>query len=250
MAPPQIWIDATEPSAGRQLWGMTLVERQVREMALRGGVHFRIYVTPQTAERAAAMRPDLHRLYQVEIETVEVAAGCDMFSQLYRADGGLILLAGDAVYDGRVLDYLMDRGSGHAVMEEARGALFLASEEAEQLAVQAGKWSEALAWAIDHQNTCSTADLDPYVAALRLHMPAYIYHLHAKESAKTLDHLMYKRTFKGAIDGVARYGYYHLVRWITRRLASGTSAPNAYTCLLYTSPSPRDLSTSRMPSSA
>ena len=139
MAPPQIWIDATEPSAGRQLWGMTLVERQVREMALRGGVHFRIYVTPQTAERAAAVRPDLHRLYQVEIETVEVAAGCDMFSQLYRADGGLILLAGDAVYDGRVLDYLMDRGSGHAVMEEARGALFLASEEAEQLAVQAGE---------------------------------------------------------------------------------------------------------------
>jgi phosphatidylglycerophosphate synthase len=231
MTPPQIWIDATEPSAGRKLWGMTLVERQVREMALRGGVHFRIYVTPQTAERAAAVRPDLHRLYQVEIETVEVAAGCDMFSQLYRADGGLILLAGDAVYDGRVLDYLMDRGSGHAVMEEARGALFLAPEEAEQLAVQAGKWSEALAWAMDHQNTCSTADLDPYVAALRLHMPAYIYHLRAKESAKTLDHLMYKRTFKGAIDGVARYGYYHLVRWITRHLASGTSAPNAYTVL-------------------
>ena len=27
-------------------------------------------------------------------------------------------------------------------------------------------------------------------------------------------------------------------------------APNSYTCLLYTSPSPRDLSTSRMPSSA
>ena len=26
--------------------------------------------------------------------------------------------------------------------------------------------------------------------------------------------------------------------------------PNSYTCLLYTSPSPRDLSTSRMPSSA
>ena len=29
-----------------------------------------------------------------------------------------------------------------------------------------------------------------------------------------------------------------------------TTSSNAYTCLLYTSPSPRDLSTSRMPSSA
>ena len=34
---------------------------------------------------------------------------------------------------------------------------------------------------------------------------------------------------------------------IVRNLAS---APWPYTCLLYTSPSPRDLSTSRMPSSA
>ena len=30
----------------------------------------------------------------------------------------------------------------------------------------------------------------------------------------------------------------------------GHSAPGMYACLLYTSPSPRDLSTSRMPSSA
>ena len=30
----------------------------------------------------------------------------------------------------------------------------------------------------------------------------------------------------------------------------GISTPNTYDCLLYTSPSPRDLSTSRMPSSA
>ena len=55
-------------------------------------MHFRIYVTPQTAERVAAVRPDLHRLYQVEIETVEVAAGCDMFLPSYTGQMGLILL--------------------------------------------------------------------------------------------------------------------------------------------------------------
>ena len=31
---------------------------------------------------------------------------------------------------------------------------------------------------------------------------------------------------------------------------TGKLSPNTHTCLLYTSPSPRDLSTSRMPSSA
>ena len=231
MTRPHVWIDATEVSAGRQLWGMTLVERQVREMALRDCAYFCLFTTPQTSELVAAMRPDLGRLYQVEIEMVEVVAGCEIFSRLDRADGGLIFLSGDAVYDGRVLDYVVEKGSGHAVRQGARGALFLSQSEARQLAVQAANWAEALTWATDHLATCSTADLNPYVASLRLHMPAYIYHLRAEENVRTVDHLMYKRTFKGAIDGVARYGYYHLVRWITRRLSSGTTAPNLYTVL-------------------
>ena len=231
MTRPQVWIDATEFSAGRQLWGMTLVERQVREMALRGCAYFRLFTTPQTIELVAAARPDLHRLYQVEIEMVEVVAGCEIFSWFDRADGELIFLSGDAVYDGRVLDYVVKKGSGHAVGQGTRGALFLSQSEAGQLAVQAANWAEALTWATDHLATCSTSDLNPYVASLRLHMPAYIYHLRAEENVRTVDHLMYKRTFKGAIDGVARYGYYHLVRWITRRLSSGTTAPNLYTVL-------------------
>ena len=231
MTRPQVWIDATEVSAGRQLWGMTLVERQVREMALRGCAYFRLFTTPQTTDSVTAVRPDLYRLYKVEVEMVEVVAVCEIFSRLDRVYGGLIFLSGDAVYDGRVLDYLMEEGSGHAVIQGARGALFLSHSEAQQLAVQAVNWVEALTWATDHLATYSTADLDPYVASLRLHMPAFIYHLRAEENARTVDHLMYKRTFKGAIDGVARYGYYHLVRWITRRLSSGTTAPNFYTVL-------------------
>ena len=231
MTRPQVWIDATEVSAGRQLWGMTLVERQVREMALRGCAYFRLFTTPQTTELVAAVRPDFHQLYQVEIEVVEVVAGCEIFSRFDRAYGGLIFLSGDAVYDGRVLDHIVQEGSGHAVRQGARGALFLSRSEAGQLAVQAANWAEALTWATDHLATCSTSDLNPYVASLRLHMPAYIYHLRAEENVRIVDHLMYKRTFKGAIDGVARYGYYHLVRWITRRLSSGTTAPNLYTVL-------------------
>ena len=231
MTRPQVWIDATEVSAGRQLWGMTLVERQVREMALRGCVYFRLFTTHQTTDLVTVVRPDFHQLYQVEIETVEVVAGCEIFSRFDRADGGLIFLSGDAVYDGRVLDYLVERGSGHAVRQGARGTLFLSQSEAGQLAEQATNWNEALTWATDHLASCSTSDLNPYVASLRLHMPAYIYHLRAEENVRTVDHLMYRRTFKGAIDGIARYGYYHLVRWITRRLSSGTTAPNLYTVL-------------------
>ena len=41
----------------------------------------------------------------------------------------------------------------------------------------------------------------------------------------------------------------HMELEIRRRESTGAGA-NTYNCLLYTSPSPRDLSTSRMPSSA
>ena len=49
---------------------------------------------------------------------------------------------------------------------------------------------------------------------------------------------MYKRTFKGAIDGVARYGYYHLVRRITRRLAKFASTRTVLSVLCVWGASP------------
>lgn len=35
-----------------------------------------------------------------------------------------------------------------------------------------------------------------------------------------------ERTFKGVIDAVARYGYYHLVRFLTRALSRTTVSRN------------------------
>ena len=50
------------------------------------------------------------------------------------------------------------------------------------------------------------------------------------------------------LDLLPTYGFLLVVGLI--RLEGGSGGPTAITCLLYTSPSPRDLSTSRMPSSA
>ena len=231
MDAPVVWIDATRPASARQLWGMHLVERQVREMALRGCRSFRLVVTEQTRAAVVEMRADLHRLYEVEVEALEVADEAAVFARLARAEEALILLAGDAVYDDRVLSHVLAGGRGGAVVDGQRAALFLAVEECAQLADGVENWSELLAWAAARLSVCTAADLDPYVASLRLHMPAYIFLLQADAELRAVDHLMYRRTFKGAIDGVARYGYYHLVRWITRHLARGRSTPNVYTVL-------------------
>ncbi len=228
---PPVWIDATRPASARQLWGMHLVERQVREMALRGCRRFTLLVTEQTRAASVEMRADLHRLYDAEIEALEVADERAVFAHLAHAEEALVLLAGDAVYDDRVLGHVLAGGRGCAVVDGPRAALFLGVEECAELADKVGHWSELVAWASARLEVCSAVDLDPYVASLRLHMPAYIYLLQADGDLRTVDHLMYRRTFKGAIDGVARYGYYHLVRWITRHLARGRSTPNFYTVL-------------------
>ena len=54
-------------------------------------------------------------------------------------------------------------------------------------------------------------------------------------------------SYTGLIAIVAFYGIVTLFLWV---LPGQTFLDYGYACLLYTSPSPRDLSTSRMPSSA
>ncbi len=232
MSSPWVWIDATQQSAGRQLWGMSLVERQVREMALRACHRFCLLVTAQTRVAVEAMRGDLHRLYAVELEIAEVVSVSDIFARLAEEREEIVLLAGDCVYDDRVLAYILEQGPGVASWERERGAFYFKVEQYAALRAQQVQNWEGLV-AADGVGFCGreAAALDSYIASLRLTMPAYIYRLGAEEDVRQIDHLMYRRTFKGAIDAVARYGYYHLVRWITRQLARGESTPNFYTLL-------------------
>ena len=62
-----------------------------------------------------------------------------------------------------VLDYLMDRGSGHAVMEEARG-VFSHVEELNSSPFRLGN-ERGVGLGDRPSDTCSTADLNFYVAA-------------------------------------------------------------------------------------
>ena len=75
------------------------------------------------------------------------------------------------------------------------------------------------------------AGLDQYVASLRLTMSPYLARLTDRSQLPTVDRLMYRRMFKGVIDAVALYGYYHLVRWITRHLSRTSLTPNLFTVL-------------------
>ena len=243
--PAQLWIDARRVASGWRLWGMNLVERQVREAGLRHLSTACVWVSPQSERAVRRLRPDLSKLYSVAVEVrtdsiVKAMAGVEV---------PLLLLDGDVVYDDRVFDHLLQRGPGNVVRSDEGGVAGLVdADQARRLAEIATAGGVTADAAVDVENspignlvdrhsrvlnlaTSTPEDLDQYVPSLRLTMAPYLVRLTEEEQLPALDKRMYRRTFKGVIDVVALYGYYHLVRWITRHLSRTSLTPNLLTVL-------------------
>ena len=103
---------ATRPAAGWQLWGMSLVERQLRQLALRGAARARVAVV---GKGVPGIRADFASRYDLDIRFHQVSAEAGFGASLAAAQSPLLLLEGDGVYDDRVLDHLLAAGPGNSV---------------------------------------------------------------------------------------------------------------------------------------
>ena len=227
--PPTLCIDATLPAAGWRLWGMSLVERHLREARRRGLDRAVICVTPETAAAASRFRPDLDRLHPQHRRLVEVAGPGEARRWVAEhVEGPVLLVEGDSVVDDRIFDHLLAAGPGCVVRGEGAVAAHLPS--AGPLAEQGGDgpWEPEPGGPL---RVSQAGDLDRYVPELRLTMPPFLIRLTDPRQLRPVDRLMFHRTFKGVIDVVARYGYYHLVRFLTRALSRTTVSPNLLTLL-------------------
>ena len=210
------WIDARAPAAGWRLWGMSLVERQLREMARLGLCRATVLVGPDPAARE--LREDFARLYDLEV--VFVSEG-----EPVGAAAGWLVLEGDAVYDERVLQHLVGAEGACAVVGEEAAALRLGPGD--------GPGTRGVAGLLEGGGLprVPLESLGAYVAELRLTMPAFVRRIRQRDELREVDRLMYRRTFKGVIDAVARYGYFDLVRWLTRHASRTSLTPNFLTVL-------------------
>ena len=228
MAPaPEVWIDATRAAAGWRLWGMTLVERLARQAALRGAPRVRVWLSPESRAAAGHLRRDFARLYSTPVTFAEAPDAAAVRAALAQLQEPVAVLEGDAVYDDRVLDRLWEAGPGVSIRGDGVAALYLAPEHGRQLARVAGPWN-ALEEGLQ---LVPLDDIGEYVPELRLTMAPVVRRLTDSGQLRQVDGLLYRRTFKGVIDAVALYGYYHLVRWITRLLSRTRLAPNLFTVL-------------------
>ena len=226
------WIDASRPSSCWQLWGMSLVERQLRQLALRGTARVHIALA---GNDVPDIRADFSNRYDLHILVHLVRNEAGFRTSLVAVESPSLLLEGDGVYDDRVLDHLLAAGPGNSV---TGGGLCASWADPGLLAGPGGLPPEADGpkpplWKAVQEGTRVTgaAELDSYVPELRLTMPPVMFRLERPEQLREVERLMYRRTFKGVIDIVASRGYYHPVRWITRLLAPTEVSPNSVTAL-------------------
>ena len=212
---------------------MSLVERQLRQLALRGAESARVAVAGNGAPR---IRADFASRYDLDIRFHRVSGVAGLGPSLEGVESPLLLLEGDGVYDDRVLDHLMGAGPGNSVSGGGLCAAWadsrLAPELARALPDEGGVPGTALWKAVSEQTRVTdAARLDSYVPELRLTMAPVMVRLERPAQLREVERLMYRRTFKGVTDIVASRGYYHPVRWITRRLAPTAVSPNSVTVL-------------------
>ena len=132
---PDVWIDATRAASAWQVWGMSLVERQVREASLRGSASIIVWATSDTAAAVSRVRADLYGLYSTSVAFLPVESAEKMYTALERIDAPVLLLEGDVVYDDRILSHLWDVGADSVVKPgEGVAAIHLSPNGARRLA--------------------------------------------------------------------------------------------------------------------
>ena len=147
------------------------------------------------------------------------------------SSGGFLLAQGDVVHDDRLLQHLLKLGADHAVTSADATVAWLSAGPWRQRLENDPDTDLTLRQFVAHLPATSVAQMSDYVPALRLTMTPFMMRLRDPTQLRDADHLLYQRTFKGVIDAIARYGYYHLVRFLTRGLSATTLSPNLFTVL-------------------
>ncbi len=231
-APRLALIDATGPGAGRHLWGMTVVERQVRELGRLGVAEVWVFPSAGTRHAATVLRDDLTLLFGIRVVWAGDGIASDLPQALARIDEPVLLLHGDVVYDERVFAQL---AQADALLVQDRPGTGAARLPAATVGALARQWDSDCPWEAQIRRLGvadrGPADIEVYIPSLRLTMPPLIEPVPATAALGPLERLMYRRSFKGAIDIVARYGYYDLVRLLTRWVCPTRLTPNLFTVL-------------------
>ncbi|MEC8990845.1 MAG: CDP-alcohol phosphatidyltransferase family protein [Candidatus Latescibacterota bacterium] len=227
--PRVLLVDSSRPASNLPLWGMSIAERVLRQASLCGIEYVVVYVGSDVEWELHRWRPDLRDIHPLQIDVVQSAEQlADVMPDL---EGGLLVADGDVVHDDRLWHHLLAAGPDHCVTATETTLVWLSAQHWHAVLEKSSAQFVGVRQLAQGLNSTTVEQLDTYVPELRLTMPAFMIRLTERSQLRHVDHLLYRRTFKGVIDAIARYGYYHLVRLLTRCLSRTTLSPNLFTVL-------------------
>lgn len=194
----RVYIDATRPEAFWSVWGMTLLERLLRQLRAAGASRVFVQLAPGR-DLVATLRADFPDGLPVET-IVGPPPG----------DDAVVLLEGSAVYDPRVLGELLS----------AQGALRV--ETAARAEVRRGH---------EPARVVKPEDLPAYLPTLRRYLVPYARPIRSLADLAAAERFLFESVYKGVTDVVTKYVYPPLVRALVRWLAPTRVTPNQVTAV-------------------
>jgi phosphatidylglycerophosphate synthase len=235
-APITVWIDARSPRARLRLFGMTLVERQLRTLLEAGIAPAEVRVEPAEGDTLEAALPAELR----ERLPLRFSKGEDTLEQRIlgaaRPNGATLAFEADVVLDARLLAHLASTpGSWAAFGGEADGrCVVLRVEPRAPAAASGARDLEGLAqgWLqAGVLRELKLSDVPDWVVKLRRRLPVYCFRVPDEPARDRAEHFLFWSNYKGSTDFMTKYVYPPLVWRLVRPLARWRVHPNWVTGL-------------------
>lgn len=232
-----IWIDATNPSSRLRIFGMTLLERQLRALLEAGLEPAEVYVqlAPETANLPSLLPTSLVK--ELPLQWGHVSRTIAEYRTSLSGDTcdtPLLVLEASAVIDSRLLHHLAELpGSWVARGEigaEQTAVLRLEGDPAflDTINTPAFSLPELAQKSLQQQSVreLPLTDVPSYIRKLRRDLPVYLFRIVDPASRDRAERLLFWSNYKGSTDFFTKYVYPPLVWQAVRPLARWRIHPN------------------------
>lgn len=232
----RIWIDATDPRSELQVFGMTLLERQLHTIIQAGLEPTEVCVgLPPGTPHVPLLPDDLARRLPLRWSRDQEPLQVQLARAVREAKGEpVIALAAYSVIDARLLRHIGER-TGSFAMRGGEGAERTAVVRFEGRVPTIGSADARLPELVDagiNQGTLREMPLTEvpgYIKKLRRHLPVYLFGITDTAGRDRAERFLFWSNYKGSTDFFTKYVYPPLVWRAVRPLARWRVHPNVVT---------------------
>lgn len=225
-------LDCRSHACSKEVFSMSLAERILRQLYVVG-VDQAILFTSNNQDISSLLRNDFSKKFRMRISRYSNTHLSDILNS---QSADILLLEGDCLYDDRAIEFICKDESRNSALFNPKDphspiALHLGTDMIAHVKNELSDMSLALPTLLAHPNISriSVDSINPYIRFLRRYAVPTFRRIQFSDSTKPIENELYGKTFKGAMEFVAEYGYKIPVREMTRWVAKTTITPNMVT---------------------